>query len=456
MRVFSRRAYLPTGWASNVSVRVESGAIAQINANTDARPDDTIVDTLLPALSNLHSHSFQRAMAGMTEYRAKGRESFWTWRDLMYRYLEQLTPDHVSAIAELAFMEMLEAGYSAVGEFHYLHHAPGGQVYDDLGELSARVMGAADKTGIGITHLPVLYTYGGVDGRALEGGQLRFGNSVDRFIDLLARCRDIARDMAPDTNVGIAPHSLRATSASDLADVLAHVPDGPVHIHIAEQIREVEEVLAATGARPVEWLLANTEVSDRWCLIHATHMTNEEAHSMARSGAVAGLCPVTEANLGDGVFAGPEYLNAGGAFGVGTDSNVNIALSEELRTLEYAQRLMHRERNVMVRDEGSTGQTLYMAAAEGGAKAIGRNSGAIETGRLADLVAIDSTDPTLCMLADRQLLDGFVFASGDKVVTDVWAAGRHRVKDRRHIDRDRIIAQYVQVVADLKTNERPA
>lgn len=450
MRIFANRAHLSTGWASDVALTLANDEIATIEPGSQRRAGDVSVDILLPALSNLHSHSFQRAMAGMTEYRAQGRESFWTWRELMYRYLDRLTPDHIGAIAELAFMEMLEAGYASVGEFHYIHHGPGGDVYDDLGELSGRIMGAASETGIGLTHLPVLYTYGGVDGRPLEGGQLRFANSVDRFFQLVERCQAIAGHMASDTRIGVAPHSLRATSAADLAAVLRQFPEGPVHIHIAEQTREVEEVQAGLGARPVEWLLANAEVSTRWCLIHATHMNRTETLGLATTGAIAGLCPVTEANLGDGIFNGAEFISAGGRYGVGTDSNVNISMSQELRTLEYSQRLKHQERNVMVSDAGSTGAALYEGAALGGAQALNRNSGAIAIGMLADLVAIDGTDPALCMLEDGQLLDGWIFASGDKVVTDVWAAGRHVVREGRHIGRDQITARFRNALHKLK------
>lgn len=449
MRIFSQRALLPSGWAEDVSVDVDAGRITAVSPNGSPRSGDVSVDSLLPAMPNLHSHSFQRAMAGMTEYRARGRESFWTWRELMYRYLDQLTPDHVHAIAELAFMEMLEAGYAAVGEFHYVHHGQGGRPYEDIAELSAQVMRAADSTGIGLTHLLVLYTYGGVDGRALSGGQLRFGNSVDRFCELLDRCRVLTRDMPGDTAIGVAPHSLRATSAGDLAQLLSHCPEGPVHIHIAEQTQEVAEVEAGLGARPVEWLLGNVDVTDRWCLIHATHMTEAEVSGVAQSGAVAGLCPVTEANLGDGVFAGASFLTAGGAFGIGTDSNVNISLAEELRTLEYSQRLTARERNVLAPEDGSTGMTLYTGAASGGAQALGRNAGQIAPGMWADLVAIDSSHPTLCLLTSDALLDGFVFASRDEVVTDVWSAGRHQVQGGRHLDRDAIVARYRKALADL-------
>ncbi len=450
MRIFANRAYLSTGWANDVLVHVEQGKIAGLDTEADAHRGDHSVDVLLPAMSNLHSHAFQRAMAGMTEYRAKGKESFWTWRTLMYRYLDQLTPDQISAVSELAFMEMLVAGYAAVGEFHYVHHAPGGQPYDDLAELSARAMYAAQSVGLGMTHLPVLYTYGGVDGRPLTGGQKRFGNDVDQFSALVERCHTIARDLPPDTSIGIAPHSLRATNPDDLSRIVERFQDGPVHMHIAEQQAEVEEVRAHTGARPVEWLLGHVDVSDRWCLIHATHMTDAEAQGLANRGAVAGLCPVTEANLGDGVFNGPVYQAAGGRLGIGSDSNINISVPEELRMLEYSQRLFHRERNVLAPEAGSTGEWLYTVAAAGGAHALNRNTGAIEVGKLADLVAIDTTDACLCLLQDDQIFDGFIFAGSDRVITDVWSAGRHQVQNGRHIARDEIVSRFRQSLSELK------
>lgn len=449
MKIFANRTWLENGWTRNVHLTVKGGQIAEISHPARVGAGDVSVDTLLPALSNLHSHSFQRAMAGMTEFRARGRESFWTWRDLMYRFLDHLTPDQIAAIAALAFMEMQKAGYAAVGEFHYIHHAPGGQAYDDLAELSMRIMAAAQETGIGLTHLPVLYSYGDVGQKPLVGGQLRFGNSVDRFADLTARCRTAATSLEEDTHVGIAPHSLRATSPVDLARILSQTPAGPIHIHIAEQTKEVESVQNLFGARPVEWLLDNAEVNSRWCLIHATHMTDTETTAMAKCGAVAGLCPVTEANLGDGIFNGADYLNAGGAFGIGTDSNVNISLCDELRLLEYAQRLRHRARNVMVLDEGSTGETLYAGAAKGGAQALGRHAGVIAKGMLADLVAIDSTTPALCALSDDQILDGYLFAAKDSVVTDVWSAGRHRVQGGRHVAENDITVRYRSAMANL-------
>jgi formimidoylglutamate deiminase len=447
--IFAMRAKLSTGWASDVRLTVADGRIASVETNQEPQAGDATVDTVLPALGNLHSHSFQRAMAGMTEFRMAGKDSFWTWRDLMYRFTANLTPEHVDAIAAFVFLEMQEAGYASVGEFHYLHHQPNGTPYDDLGELSSRIAAAAELTGIGLTHLPVLYTYGGAGQSPLEAGQARFGNSVDRFNELVARAEGAIAQLPDDCRVGIAPHSLRATSPDDLKAALAARTSGPVHIHIAEQPKEVEDIHAWLGARPVEWLLANTSTNEDWCLIHATHMTEMETVNMAKSGVVAGLCPVTEANLGDGPFNGPAYLNAGGVFGVGSDSNVLISLTEELRTLEYSQRLRDIARNVMVVGEGSVGDTLYSGAAKGGAQALGRGAGEISVGGLADLVAINSAAPSLCALRQDQLLDGLVFAAKDDVVTDVWSAGRHAVQSGRHVQRDAITSAYRSAMQSL-------
>ena len=447
--IFAKHALLAAGWAENTRIEVSDGKISRVEPATQPRAGDVCVDTLLPALSNLHSHTFQRAMAGMTEYRAAGRDSFWTWRELMYAFVNRLTPEQMEAIAALVFMEMQEAGYAAVAEFHYVHHQPGGAPYVDLAELSNRIFAAAEATQIGLTHLPVLYTYGGAGATPLGAGQQRFGNDVERFNRLVEACRAGLGDLPDDARLGIAPHSLRSTNPEDLAAVLAVRGQGPVHIHIAEQPKEVRDIETWLGARPVDWLLSNAPVDRDWCLIHATHMTEAETLAMARSGAVAGLCPVTEANLGDGPFNGTSYLAAGGAFGVGSDSNVLISLTEELRTLEYSQRLRDLSRNVMVVGEGSVGATLYLGAAKGGAQALGRDAGEIRIGALADLVAIDSTAPALCALTRNQLLDGLVFAAKDSVVTDLWSAGRHAVRGGRHIARERIVAGYQRAVAAL-------
>ncbi|PLS21308.1 formimidoylglutamate deiminase [Neptunicoccus cionae] len=447
--IFANRALLPTGWVENLRLTLSEGRIETIGVSQTARDGDTRVDVLLPALANLHSHSFQRAMAGMTEYRKAGKDSFWTWRDLMYRFTKELSPDQIEAIAALVFMEMQEAGYASVGEFHYVHHQPDGTPYDDLAELSGRIAAAVAETGIGLTHLPVLYTYGGAGQVPLQAGQARFGNTVDRYNDLVERARYLLRSLPADCQVGIAPHSLRATCPEELGAVLQDHGKGPVHIHIAEQPKEVADILQWLGARPVEWLLENVGVSDKWCLIHATHMTEAETRDMARSAAVAGLCPITEANLGDGPFNGPSYLAQGGRFGIGSDSNVLISLTEEIRTLEYSQRLRDVARNVMVVGEGSIGETLYRGAARGGAQALGRGTGEIAVGELADLMAIDSTDIALCALQTHQLIDGLCFAGRDRVVTDVWSAGRHSVRGGQHIGRERIVANYRTAMKNL-------
>lgn len=386
----------------------------------------------------------------MTEHRGPSSDSFWTWRKLMYQFMDRITPEQYQAIAAQVFMEMQEAGYAAVAEFHYVHHQIGGHPYVSQSELSQRVFAAADTTGIGLTHLPVLYSYGGANEAPLHDGQLRFGCTLDQFQSLLADTRSYAaRDLPGDTVVGLAPHSLRATRPADLAQLPALQNGAPIHMHIAEQPKEVDDIKNWLGGRPVAWLLDNCDVTRDWCLIHASHMTETETKGLARTGAVAGLCPITEANLGDGPFNGPTYLQAGGAFGIGSDSNIRISLNEELRALEYAQRMRDLARNVMTPDTGSVGHFLYTAAATGSAQALGRDAGHLRPGALADLVAIDSGSTALMALSEQQLLDGWCFAAGDGIVTDLWSAGRHRVTGGRHVNRDRIEASYRAALIEL-------
>jgi formiminoglutamate deiminase len=443
--IFASKALLPEGWAENVRLSFDDpGIIASIVKN--AAPQDGDIDlgsgVLLPASANLHSHAFQRAMAGMTEHRSRREDNFWTWRTLMYRFLDVLNPQEIEAIAALVYVEMLESGYAAVGEFHYVHHQPGGGSYDNIAELSERIFAAASATGIGLTHLPVLYSYGGADKADLTGGQQRFGCDLERFAKLHQAAQQAMPHLPGDYAIGVAPHSLRATAPEQLVEIAAMAGSGPVHMHIAEQQKEVRDVEAWLGARPVEWLMANAEVNENWCLIHATHMTESETGAMARSGAVAGLCPITEGNLGDGTFNGQSYLAHGGNFGIGSDSNIRISLSEELRQHEYSQRLRHQARNVMATETASTGALLYQKTISGGARALQRNSGALEAGRLADMVAIDGDHIALCGLRDNQLLDGWIFASDDRLVSDVWSAGRHCVKDGRHVARETVEGRY--------------
>ncbi len=439
-------ALLPEGWARDVRVTLAGGRIMAVEPGAPPGAQDLRLTgmALLPAMPNLHSHAFQRAMAGMTERRGPGEDSFWTWRRLMYRFLDVLTPDDVEAIAALVYIEMLEAGYASVAEFHYLHHQPGGVPYADPAELAHRIAAAATAAGIGLTLLPVLYTWGGAGAAPLAGGQLRFGCGLDAFL----RLREASRPGLPaDAVLGTAPHSLRATTPDDLAALVAAFPEGPLHIHAAEQVPEVEQVTAWLGARPVEFLLDTFGLGPRWTLIHATQMTAAETDRLARSGATAGLCPITEANLGDGVFNGVAYLSAGGGFGIGSDSNVRISLSEELRSLEYSQRLAHRARNVLATHGASVGATLHAAALAGGARALQRPCGAIRPGALADLVAIDRDHVALAPLGDDQLLDGWIFAADDRVVREVWSGGRHVVHEGRHAARDAIEGRYRQTMA---------
>jgi formimidoylglutamate deiminase len=450
-RIHAERALLPDGWAREVAVTVEDGRIAQVSpgAAPDAEAQGAAI--LLPAPANLHSHAFQRAMAGMTEARGpEGRDSFWTWRQLMYRFLERLGPDDVETIAALVFVEMLEAGYAAVAEFHYLHHGPGGVPYADPAELSARIAAAAAETGIGLTLLPVLYCQGGTDGRPLQGGQRRFGNGMDAYVRLLEGAERAVALGGPDARIGTAPHSLRAVPVEALTDLAQLRPDAPLHMHIAEQEAEIAEVLATHGATPVRWLLEIQDVCPRWCLIHCTHMAPEETAGLARAGAVAGLCPITESNLGDGIFDGARFAAEGGRFGIGSDSNIRIALSEELRTLEYAQRLRDRARAVLAGPARSTGRTLYERACAGGAQALGRDAGAIRPGAWADLVALDGQALAVAGLDRDALLDAWIFAGDDRLVRDVWSAGRHVVRGGRHIARDRVEARYRTALARLR------
>jgi len=346
-------------------------------------------------------------------------------------------------------MEMLEAGYATNVEFHYLHHAPDGRPYADLAEMAGRITAAAAQTGIGLTLLPVLYSYGGLDRRALVKGQDRFGNEPDRFARLVEGARAHVATLGADSGLGIAPHSLRAVDAAGLQAAISLAGSAPIHIHLAEQLAEVDEVKAATGRRPVEWLLENAPVDARWCLIHATQMLPAETEALAATGAVAGLCPITESSLGDGIFDGVRWRAAGGAFGIGSDSNIRISLTEELRTLEYSQRLRDRRRAVLADADRSTGRVLFQGAVEGGALAAGRASGAIATGLWADLLALDDLGPDGRGKAEDSLLDTWIFARDDRSVRDVWSAGRHVVQDGRHNQRDAIVTAYARVMERL-------
>lgn len=447
--LWAARALLAEGWAAAVLLEIEDGRIRQITPGS--APSGLRVGTLVPAPANCHSHAFQRAMAGLTERRGTDAgDSFWTWRQLMYRFLDRLNPDQVEAITAFVQMEMLEAGFGASVEFHYLHHRPGGQPYDRLAEMSERIAAAAATSGIGLTLLPVHYQYGGCDGRALGPGQIRFGNDIDRFARLVDGARAAVAALPADCRTGIAPHSLRAVAAADLLHVVALAGDGPIHMHLAEQRAEVAEVRAALGARPVEWALDHLPLDGRWCLIHCTQMFAAETLALAATGATAGLCPLTEASLGDGIFDGVRWLGAGGQMAIGSDSNIRISLAEELRQLETTQRLRDHSRAALATPERSTGRRLMQDAASGGARSAGRGQGLIAQGALADLLALDDSHSDLHGLSGDTALDAFVFAGGSGMVQEVWSAGRHLVTGGRHRARDQIIAAYRRATAPLR------
>jgi len=437
------RALLSSGWTRDVRVYVADGAIARVTPNAPRDGAQHVAGFAIPGMPNLHCHTFQRGMAGLAEKRGPAHDSFWTWREVMYRFLGKLTPDDVEAIAAFAYMQMLERGFTAVGEFHYLHHDIRGRPYADLGEMAARIAAAANGTGIGLTLLPALYIHGGFGSVAPNEGQKRFLNDPDRYAALVARSREIVKAL-PDARVGIAPHSLRAVTPEALRDVVAAHGGGPIHIHAAEQTKEVADCIAALKVTPVAWLLDNANVDGRWCLIHATHMTEGETRRLAASGAVAGLCPLTEASLGDGIFNGAEFFSHHGRFGVGTDSNIQIGAAAELRMLEYSQRLRRHTRNVFAQEGESTGTRIYLEACKGGAQALGRDIGAIEVGKRADIVVLDP-DAT----GADSVLDAYVFVAGEALVKSVMVGGEIVVVDGEHKHHDAITARYRKVMEKL-------
>ncbi|MBZ9646656.1 formimidoylglutamate deiminase [Sphingobium sp. 3R8] len=439
-------ALLPEGWADDVRIAISDGVIASIICGAHAQTGDDRHGIALPGLPNLHSHAFQRGMAGLAEVRGSTNDSFWTWRETMYRFVDRVTPDQLQAIAALAYVEMLEGGFTRVGEFHYLHHDRDGRRFADPAAMSAAIVAAAQDSGIALTHLPVFYAHAGFGGLPPGDGQRRFLHDMDGFAALLDRLRT-GLSLLPDAILGVAPHSLRAVTPPQLS-ALAALSDGPIHIHVAEQVKEVEDCVAWSGARPVEWLLANMAVDSRWCFVHATHMTDTETQALAASGAVAGLCPITEANLGDGLFPAAGFMAAGGGYGIGSDSNILIDATEELRLLEYGQRLGARGRNVMASAGGSTGGALFRGALQGGARALGAPA-ALAKGASADFLTIDGDHPSLAGRQGDAILDGLIFAAGRSAIDGVWRRGRRVVEQGRHIHRDRIAARYRRVLADL-------
>jgi formimidoylglutamate deiminase len=446
-------ALLPCGWARGVRLTASGGRIDRVDADTPPQPTDERHAIALPGLPNVHSHAFQRGLAGLTERRGAGEDSFWSWRELMYRFLERLGPEELEAISALCFAEMLEAGFTHVGEFHYLHHDFDGRPFADPGELAGRIAAAAAASGIGLTLLPVFYAHAGFGAAPCTPRQRRFVSDVEGFARILEACRRVVRPLV-GASVGVAPHSLRAVTPPELAAVVHLAGSGVVHIHIAEQSREVEECLAWNGRRPIEWLLDSQPVAARWCLVHATHATAAELEGIAARGAVAGLCPITESSLGDGIFPAADFSARAGRIGIGSDSNIMLDAAAELRTLEYSQRLARQARNVLAAGAGaSTGRTLFDAALAGGWQALHADAAAargLTAGASLDLITLDSRHAALLERRDDEILDSWIFAGGRELIDCVFRAGERVVSGGRHRDRDALIARYGQALRRLR------
>ena len=453
--LFAERALLPDGWARDVLLTVDAaGDLTAVTVGAAAGDAPRAGGPVLPGMPNLHSHAFQRAMAGLGERAGPGDDSFWTWRQVMYDFVGRLTPEQVEAIAAQLYVEMLKSGYTAVGEFHYLHHDSDGRSYADRAEMSQRIAAAASSSGIGLTLLPVLYGYGGFGGQPAGPGQRRFLNAPDDLLSIIEAMRDSHANDG-QIRVGMALHSLRAVTPETLGAAVAGLTaldgEAPIHIHVAEQTKEVDDCLAWSDQRPVQWLLEQVGLDRRWCLVHATHMTETETAGLAASEAVAGLCPTTEANLGDGLFPAPSYLAASGRIGIGSDSHISVSPIEELRWLEYGQRLVLRQRNILGADQSrpSVGAALYDLALAGGAQAMGRPIGRLAVGCRADLVVLDPSAPTLFGRDGDLLVDALVFCGNANPVRDVMVGGRWLVESGRHRHEDSIIAAYRAAVTDL-------
>jgi formimidoylglutamate deiminase len=445
--ISAEHAWLPDGFEGGVGIRIDGDVFAAVGAGEKNAP--SLGRYVLPGIANLHSHAFQRAMAGLAERQSNTEDSFWTWREVMYAFAGRIGPDDLQAIAAQLYVEMLKAGYTQVCEFHYLHRQPDGSSYEDPAAMSLALIEAASEAGIGLTLLPTLYMTGGFDGRPLSERQRRFGQDVDGYLGLLERLR---REESTRVRVGIALHSLRAVPEAAMREVLASelARACPIHIHVAEQIGEVQDSLAIRNARPVEWLLDHAPVDARWCLVHATHLTEKETRRLAASGAVAGLCPTTEANLGDGLFPLKAYLEAGGRIGIGSDSHISVSVVEELRWLEYGQRLITRHRNISAsRASPHTGDTLFRLALAGGAQASAVDIGALKNGSRADFIVLDDDAPLLAGRNAQDAIDTWIFAGNANLVREVVVAGEPVVRDFRHRDEERIAARYRAVVERL-------
>ncbi|WP_374331947.1 formimidoylglutamate deiminase [Aestuariivirga sp.] len=445
-------ALTPQGWLSDVTVSVDGQGMISTVQTGAGEGAERLSGIAVPAMPNVHSHAHQRFMLGLAERAGPGADSFWTWREAMYGFALRLSPEDLEAVAAQLYVEMLKSGFSVVGEFQYLHHQPDGTPYADPAEMSLRCFAAAQHAGIGITILPTLYAFGGFGGQDPVAGQRRFLNKAERFLKIVDNLSIQAGGHAL-RHVGISPHSLRAVTPELLREVISALPENaPIHVHVAEQVKEVEDCLAFSGRRPVELLMQHFDLSDRWTAIHATHMTAAETAALARSGAIAGLCPTTEANLGDGIFPATGFMGERGAIAIGSDSHITVSPAEDLRMLEYSQRLRDLTRNALAGGPGrSTGRSLYDAALTGGARSMRQPVGAIAPGLRADITILDAAHPLLAGRAGDAALDTWIFSGGNALVKDVIVGGAHVVKDRHHIHEETIARDFRAALRRLDT-----
>lgn len=449
--LYCSRILTADGWANDMLLGIDAnGQIRSMVSGKASDSDSRLNGIIIPGMPNLHSHGFQRMIAGLTGERSVSGDSFWGWRDAMYRLANQISAQQLEDCMAWVYSEMLTAGFTSCAEFHYLHHRPDGSAYEQPAETSLRVLTAAGASGMPVTLLPVYYNVSGFGARHAGEGQRRFRNDPETFMEIYTALGE-AINSTDHHRLGFAPHSLRAVPADHLAALLDDLDSQslPVHIHIAEQMDEVDDCLEYSGARPVEWLIANADVKENWCLVHATHMSESERRNAARSGAVAGLCPTTEADLGDGSFDTRQWLSDGGIFGIGSDSNVRISVSEELRLLEYEERLKSQHRNVLQDDHRTCGRFLYEHAARAGAQALGQNVGTIKVGNRADLVELDDDHPQLLGRQGDAILDSLVFAGGKELIKSVWTAGKQVVSRGKHVDTEAIRGRYIKAIKEL-------
>ena len=446
---FAEQALLTQGWAKNVRIAVVDGVIQKITQDAQASDAIFLTGPTVPTVANLHSHAFQRAMAGMAEISLNAHDSFWSWRELMYKMVQKLSPDDVRIIATQLYIDMLKVGYTQVAEFNYLHHQQNGQAYGQLNEMAQQLMQAANIAGLGLTLLPVLYSHSGFAGQAANAGQARFINNTEQYLALHHACE---KQLAGHKlhQLGICFHSLRAVTQKQIQEVMAATSaQMPIHIHIAEQQKEVQDCLAWSGQRPVQWLANEIGLDKRWCLVHATHLSHDELLSVARSQAVVGLCPSTEANLGDGIFPAADFMQAQGRWGIGSDSHVSLSLVEELRTLEYGQRLRDQQRNRLYSQQQThVGDFLFEQTRLGGNQASQVKLG-LAVGHRADFMVLDHQHPFMAASKREDILNRWLFACNENLIRHVYVAGNLVITDFRHAQEEQAGVEFTALLKRL-------